>query len=91
MKPRLFRLSYFAWIVVLVAASAAAFAVYQAWGLPHLAWSYAWIDDGAGYDPFAERHYTRCTYVGFTGEFTTYPDDGACPVLSFFKRNAGGG
>ena len=86
MKPRLIRASYFVWIVVPLAL----YAVYQAYGLPHFIWSYDWRDDGQGYDPFANRYYLRCTYIGPYGAFTEhFPKNGECDWFQFHKDTGG--
>jgi len=74
-------MSYFIWIIVPVIF----YAAYLAFGLPHMIWNYEWRDDGQGYDPFASRRYTRCTYLGPYGEFTIYPKNSKCELLRFFK------
>lgn len=82
MKARLLPITYFVWIVVPVAL----FIAYLAFGLPHVIWSYSFLDNGRGNDPFVERHYTRCTFIGPYGSFTTHPADGTCPWFRFFKE-----
>ena len=86
MKPRFLRLSYFLWIIVPLAL----YGSYHLYGLPHVIWSYRWIDHGQGHDPFAFRHYTECTFVGPYGAFTVYPGDGSCGWLRFYHDPAGG-
>ena len=82
-KPRLFKLSYFVWLIFPLLI----FAAYQSYGLPHFRWSYEWRDDKQGYDPNAVRHYLRCTWVGFNGAVTIHrPENGQCDVIRFFKR-----
>lgn len=80
MKLRFLRPSYFVWIIVPLAL----FVGYLTYGLPHAAWSYAWVDAGQGYGPFAGRHYTSCTYLGPYGAITIRPSDGRCPWVRFF-------
>jgi len=60
MRPRLIRLSFFLWLAVPVLG----YAAWSAFGLPHLIWSYQFLDNGNRYDPFAERYYTSCTFIG---------------------------
>ena len=60
-------------------------------GLPHFIWSYSWVDEGQGYDPWAERYYTRCTFEGPFGSFTTYPNNGKCNWIIFRKDHQNGG
>jgi len=82
MKIRFLRANYFIWVVVPVIV----YGVYLAFGLPHMVWNYEWRDDGQGYDPFAERWYLRCTFIGPYGEFTIFPNNGECPWLRFYKQ-----
>ncbi len=75
-------LRYFVWIIFPLAA----YLAYLTFGLPHFRWSYTWLDQGQGYDPFADRYYTRCTYLGPYGEFTLHhPDNGECRWITFMK------
>lgn len=83
-RPRLIKLSYFAWLVVPLGLWLA----YDSFGLPHAIWSYSWIDEGQGMDPFAERHYTRCTFIGPYGLFTEPAKYGRCAYVKFFKDGA---
>lgn len=78
-KPRLFRLGYFYWALVPIAIAIA----HQTMGEPHFRWSYSWLDQGQGYDPYAARHYTQCNYAGFRHSFTLRPMNGQCPLLMF--------
>lgn len=80
-RPRFIKLSYFLWLVVPLGLWAA----YDAFGLPHAIWSYSWIDEGQGMDPFAKRHYTRCTFIGPYGTFTQSAEYGRCAYVKFFK------
>lgn len=73
------------WIVVPVAV----FLAYLKMGLPHFIWSYTWANNGT-YDPFTARWYTRCTFAGPYGSFTTYPTNGRCDWLVFRKDHSGG-
>ena len=82
MKPRFVKPSYFIWVVVPVALWLA----FQAFGLPHVIWSYAWIDEGQGSDPFAHRTYTSCRFVGPYGEFDEAAANGRCGWVQFFKQ-----
>ena len=83
MKTQFIRASYFVWIVMPVAL----YLGYLAYGLPHGIWSYDWRNNGT-YDPFAKRHYTRCTFIGPYGHFTTYPSNGKCGWV-IFRREGG--
>jgi len=82
MKPRFFKLSYLLWIAV----PAAIYGAYAVFGLPHMIWSYEF--QGSFADDWSDRYYTRCTFVGPNGDFTTYPDDGRCPWFLFAKEPA---
>lgn len=82
MKPRFIKLSYFIWLIIPVSLWLA----YQAFGLPHAIWSYAWIDEGQGLDPFAHRTYTSCRFVGPYGEFELPAENGECGWIQFFKQ-----
>lgn len=82
MTPRFLRMSYFFWAIVPILLWMA----YTNFGLPHLRWSYTWRDDGQGYDPSADRYYTRCNYVGPYGEYTLNPKHGHCNVFEFKKK-----
>lgn len=81
--PRLIRLSYFMWIALPVLM----FGIYQFYGLPHTIWSYDWRPLGSNHlTDFAQRYYTRCTWIGPYGPITTYPDDGTCGLVRFFRE-----
>lgn len=86
-KVRFLRASYFIWMIGPVAA----WATYHAYGLPHVIWSYSFQGGEGGVTDFASRRYTRCTFVGPYGEFTTHPSDGACPWFAFRKSSEAGG
>ncbi len=81
MKPRFLKLSYFAWVIV-----PASMFTYQEIGLPHVIGSYAWFDEGQGMDPFAQRHYTRCRFIGPYGHFELPAQHGRCGWVRFIKR-----
>ena len=90
MKVRFLRARYFVWLIVPLLVYAASF---KNIGTPYFRWSYSWADNGQGYDPFADRYYTRCTYVGlkpFKGvtpaaqsSITIYPTNGNCAWFVF--------
>ena len=83
MNVRLLRASYFIWVIVVLAG----YMAYLGLGLPHILWSYDWRDSGQGYDPYAERFYTCCRYIGPYGVFTVhFPKDGQCDWLQFHKQ-----
>ena len=84
MTVRFLRVSYALWLIVPVLLVG----LYLAFGTPHLRWTYTWRDDGQGYEPFAERFYLRCTYLGPEGHFTlTHPPRGHCPLFRFAKHH----
>ncbi len=86
MTPRLIRASYFIWLIIPLTG----YVLFQVYGLPHVIWSYDWRNDGQGYDPFAKRHYTRCTYIGAFGTFTdNAPSQGRCDWFQFYKNDGG--
>ena len=80
------RLRFLIWL----AFPAALVFVYLTYGTPYLNWSYDFYSAG-GNDPFAERHYTRCTYTNFRNEITIHPGNGHCPRIKFFKQQSGRG
>lgn len=82
MRPRLLRKRYFLWL----ALPAALYGLQSAYGLPHLRVAYTWIDQGQGYDPFADRTYTQCVFIGPFGRFDFFPSDGRCAWIRFYKR-----
>ena len=82
MKPSLVKPTDYIWVLVPLGLWLA----YSLYGLPHLRFSYSWRDDGQGYDPFAKRYYTRCTYIGPYGEDTILPLRGHCPIFRLIKK-----
>lgn len=80
-SPKLIRMSYFIWMLVPVMI----WVGYKHYGLPHFIWSYSWVNEGQGYDPFAKRWYTRCTHVGPYGEYTASAINGKCKLVKFVK------
>ena len=80
-KPRFIKLSYFVWAIVPVGL----WFTYDTIGLPHGIWSYSWIDQGQGMDPFAHRTYTRCRFIGPYGLFDEPAEFGRCTWVKFFK------
>lgn len=62
------------------------YVTYATKGLPHIPWSYTFIDNGARYDPFAERYYLTCTFIGGYGTFTIDAQSGRCGWFHFFKE-----
>ena len=86
MKPRLLRFSFFIWVIVPVAI----YLAYLTFGLPHMIWSYEFrqIGPASTANPFAGRYYTRCTYIGPYGAFSSSASNGKCALVSFFKKDA---
>lgn len=85
MKVRFVRAVYFVWIIVPLMILLA----WQMAGLPHVIWSYDFLNEGQGFDPFAPRTYTRCTYIGPYGAFTDYsPRGGACAWFRFYHESS---
>ncbi|AXX98091.1 hypothetical protein [Profundibacter amoris] len=82
MKPRFFKLGYFIWIIV----PAGLWLTYQLIGLPHVIWSYSWVDQGQGSDPFARRYYTQCRFIGPYGQIERPANAGRCAWAHFFKE-----
>lgn len=83
MKRHGSKLVYLIWIIFPVAL----YLIYLIFGLPHIIWSYSWRNDGQGHDPFANRYYTKCVYIGSYGEFTIHnPNDGECDWFIFRKN-----
>jgi hypothetical protein len=80
-KPRFIKLSYFVWVIVPVGL----WFTYDTIGLPHAIWSYSWIDQGQGMDPFAHRIYTRCRFIGPYGQFDQPAEFGRCAWVKFYK------
>ncbi|MDF1803191.1 hypothetical protein [Thalassovita sp.] len=82
MKPRLLKLGYFVWVIV----PACLWLTYQMTGLPHVIASYSWVDEGRGMDPFAQRYYTRCRFIGPYGQFELPAQHGRCGWVRFIKQ-----
>lgn len=77
-------LAFTRWLLVPLALYIAVLVV----GLPHVRWSYTWRDDGQGFDPLANRFYTRCSFIGPTGQYTIHhPDNGRCAWIIFRKSS----
>ena len=86
MKLRLLRASFFIWVIVPVAV----YLAYLTFGLPHMIWSYEYrqVGPASSANPFAGRYYTRCTFIGPYGSFSTSAKNGKCSLISFFKKEA---
>ncbi|MEM9699406.1 MAG: hypothetical protein AAF943_11510 [Pseudomonadota bacterium] len=64
----------------------AGYGIYAAYGTPHVIWEYTFRDNGARYDPFAQRIYTSCTYLGWGLRPHRVPArDARCPWVQMFK------
>lgn len=74
------RPKFFIWVV----APVVIYLIYLTWGSPHIAWNYSWRNNGT-YDPFADRWYVSCEYIGSTGSHFYKPVDGKCPWFKFYK------
>lgn len=86
MKVYLVRPIYFAWVIVPVTI----YLGYLAFGLPHMIWSYEWRYTRQSQNPYANRYYTRCTFIGPYGAFTIFhPKGGNCGWIKFYKNNGG--
>ena len=59
-------------------------AIILIFGTPHLAVQYTFRDNGDAFNPFAARHYTSCTYWGWTGAHAE-PAFGDCPWFRWYK------
>lgn len=57
---------------------------YVAWGTPHVIVEYQFDDNGDPYNPLAERWYTSCTFIGWTGMVRVPAEAGHCPWIRFF-------
>jgi len=78
-------LRFFIWVAVL----AVVLLIWSGAGSPHVIWAYSFRSDGS-YDPFADRTYTSCTYLGWGFSHMTVPArNGRCPWVRFFADGAG--
>lgn len=71
----------FFWIALPVAA----YMIYDAYGLPHMIFSYRFHDNGDQYNPLAHREFIDCTFWGPYGRFTVPADAGKCGWIEFFQ------
>ena len=87
MKTRFLRVKYFIWVIVPLIL----YLSYLAFGLPHMIWSYEYrqVGQASVSNPFAGRYYTRCTYIGPYGSFSTSAKNGKCSLITFFKKESG--
>ena len=74
--------SYFVWIIVPLAL----YGIYASIGLPHVIWSYRFVDNGSPYDPALARYYTSCTFWGPYGLHNVAASNGHCGYVAFFKE-----
>uniref|UniRef100_A0A2A4Z0J5 Uncharacterized protein n=1 Tax=OCS116 cluster bacterium TaxID=2030921 RepID=A0A2A4Z0J5_9PROT len=82
MKPRFLNIRYSVWLIMPLIV----YGLYLVLGLPHVIWSRTWIDAGQGLDPFASRHYTQCSYVGYYGSKSIAAINGKCRLVIFYKQ-----
>lgn len=75
-------LSLFLWLI----GAGVAYSAYATKGLPHVIWSYTFLDNGDQYNPLAERYYTSCTFIGWYGNFTVTASNGRCGWVRLFKE-----
>jgi len=76
------RAALFLWLALPVAG----YGVYLAWGSPHAIRSYSFTSEGSRYDPFADRTYHSCTYLGWRWHEVTVPArNGRCAWVRFFE------
>ena len=79
-------LRFFIWVAVL----AVVLLIWSGAGSPHAIWAYSFRPNGDPHNPFAERYYTSCTYIGWGFSRVTMPArDGRCPWVRFFAGGAG--
>ena len=81
MKPRIFRLSYFVWLIIPISI----YGIYQTIGSPHVFWNYQYV----GTQRANSFSYTACSYIGPTGEFWSSADGGDCSPIKFRKSTRG--
>ena len=62
-------LALFLWLAVPVAG----YAIYSKHGTPHVIWEYEFRPNGDPFNPYAFRHYTSCTYIGWGLRAHTVP------------------
>ena len=77
-------LSLFLWLI----GAGALYGIYVTKGLPHVIWSYTFLDNGDQHNPFAKRHYTSCTFVGPYGVFTVNAKNGRCGWVRLLKEQS---
>lgn len=87
-KVRFVRAGYFVWLIVPTLMVGA----YHLFGTPYIIWSYDWRPLGpTSYADFDQRHYTRCTFLGWGPRLhTEHPANGRCGWVRFVKRAEAG-
>lgn len=75
-------LSLLLWII----GAGVLYGIYAAYGLPHVIWSYTFLDNGNQYDAFAPRHYTSCSFIGPYGVFKVDAQNGRCGWVRLFRE-----
>lgn len=75
-------LSLFAWLF----GAAALYGIYATKGLPHMIWNYSFLDNGDQFNPFAQRYYTSCSFIGPYGVFNLKAENGKCGWVRMFKE-----
>jgi hypothetical protein len=76
-------LALFAWLALPFIGVAA----YASEGMPHMIFSYTFHNNGDPNNPFRERMYTSCTYVGPYGPITVPAQGWRCPWVKFFRED----
>jgi len=77
-------------LLLWLALPLAGVAVYYTIGTPHGLWRYQFRANGDANNPFADRFYTSCTYVGWRWHEVTVPAAaGRCPWVRFFHHSDG--
>lgn len=77
-------LSLLVWLV----GAAALYGFYATKGLPHVIWRYEFHANGDPYNPFADRYYTSCTFLGPYGLFTRNAQNGRCGWVRLFNEGS---
>ena len=77
-------LSLFLWL----GGATALYAVYATKGLPHVLWKYQFRANGDPYNPYADRYYTACTFLGPYGVFKRKAQYGRCGWVRLFKEGS---
>ena len=59
---------------------------YLHYGLPHVVWSYSFTSPRGTMDPFADRIYHSCRFIGPYGVFDRAARNGRCGWFRFFRE-----